>query len=314
MTAEDKPARARGQPSDEGMAKESFPFHYGLDADSYTFYRVPKVLFSEPEFSGLSTDARLLYGLLLDRMQLSARNQWVDEYGRVYIYFKVESITAVLGCGNKKACSLLAELDDRKGIGLITRVRQGLGRPDRIYVHKCISEEMSKRHFMRCSNDSSEDVDSALQDMSEAHRNDIEKNNTYINDTESISSYPETDVMDRDGYRKYFERALDIKCLFGSYPMRRETITEIIELLADTCSTSRACIRIAGDDKPAEEVRAVLMSMNDSHIRYVLERLDETGSRIKNIRQYLLTALYNSTMTISNYYEAVVRSDMREGR
>ena len=96
MTAEDMPAKARGQPSEEGMAKESFPFHYGLDADSYTFYRVPKVLFSEPEFSGLSTDARLLYGLLLDRMQLSARNQWVDEYGRVYIYFKVESITAGL--------------------------------------------------------------------------------------------------------------------------------------------------------------------------------------------------------------------------
>lgn len=68
--------------------KYSFPFHYGLEAEQYSFYRVPKVLFTETVFRQLSTDAKLLYGLLLDRMQLSIRNQWFDEEARKFILKK----------------------------------------------------------------------------------------------------------------------------------------------------------------------------------------------------------------------------------
>ena len=103
--------------------KAVFPFHYGNEAESYTFYRVPKVLFTEKLFCHLSTDAKLLYGLLLDRMQLSLKNGWLDAEGKVFIYFTVENIMGALDCGNKKAGGLLAELDDKRGIGLITRVR-----------------------------------------------------------------------------------------------------------------------------------------------------------------------------------------------
>lgn len=112
--------------------KKIFPFHYGGEAESYSFYRVPKILFTEKYFDRLSTDAKLLYGLLLDRMQLSLKNGWLDEDGKVFIYYTVDSIMQALTCGNKKAGQLLAELDDKKGIGLISRVRQGLGKPDRI--------------------------------------------------------------------------------------------------------------------------------------------------------------------------------------
>ena len=111
------------------MDRESpFPFHYGQEAEQYSYYRVPKILFTEPMFQKLSTDAKLLYGLFLDRMQLSIKNGWIDENGRVFIYFTVENIMAAFLCGNKKAGQLLAELDDKHGIGLITRVRQGLGK------------------------------------------------------------------------------------------------------------------------------------------------------------------------------------------
>ena len=133
--------------------KWTFPFHYGGEAESYTFYRVPKILFTEEVFDHLSTDAKLLYGLLLDRMQLSLKNGWVDEEGKVFIYYTVESIMDALTCGNKKAGQLLAELDEKKGIGLISRVRQGLGKPDRIYVHKCVVPEMSFAHVQKCRND-----------------------------------------------------------------------------------------------------------------------------------------------------------------
>ena len=133
-----------------------FPFHYGGEAEQYTFYRIPKLLFSDPILRGLSTDAKVLYGLMLDRMSLSLKNGWLDEYGRVFIYFSVEHIMELLDCGNGKCTKLLSELDDQNGIGLITRVRQGQGKPDLIYVHKCVSE-ISKSHFKRCENRISED-------------------------------------------------------------------------------------------------------------------------------------------------------------
>lgn len=87
----------------------AFPYHYGTEAEQYTFYRVPKVLFTEPVFQKLSTDAKLLYGLLLDRMQLSMRNKWIDEEGKVYIYFTIGSVMEALACGNKKASQLIVE-------------------------------------------------------------------------------------------------------------------------------------------------------------------------------------------------------------
>ena len=254
---EKRRARAKGYLGNTNTAI-AFPFHYGLEADSYTFYRVPKILFSEKEFAGLSTDAKMLYGLLLDRMQLSAKNNWVDEEGRIYIYFKIDSIMEALSCGNKKACSLLAELDDKKGIGLISRVKQGMGRPDRIYVHKCINYEMSKRHFMKCQNDTSCDVESKSHDVSQSHRNNNEKNNTKINDTESILSYPSStgqntysksgagvygsDMMDRSDYMEYFEKALAMDSLRESYPMRRDTLNEILYLIVDVCSSNQRYI------------------------------------------------------------------------
>ena len=122
-----------------------FPFHYGQEAESYSFYRIPKILFKAKAFDRLSTDAKLLYGILLDRMQLSIRNGWVDAEGKVYIYFRRQKVMEELDCCQKKAGQLMAELDDKNGIGLITRIHQGLGKPDRIYVHRCTLPHMEIR-------------------------------------------------------------------------------------------------------------------------------------------------------------------------
>ena len=127
-----------GKKDRSGYCRPVFPFHYGGESESYAFYRVLKALFESEVFRPLSTDAKLLYGLLNDRMDLSRKNGWIDEEGKVYIYFTRQSVMEALDCGNKKAGQLFAELDDKNGIGLITRTRQGLGKPDRIYVHKCV--------------------------------------------------------------------------------------------------------------------------------------------------------------------------------
>ena len=109
-----------------------YEYFYGAPAEQFSFYRIPKALFTEPNFRELSTDAKVLYGILLDRMSLSLKNQWLDAQNEVYIIFTVEEIMDALNCANQKATRLMVELE--KQAGLIERKRQGLGRPNLIYV------------------------------------------------------------------------------------------------------------------------------------------------------------------------------------
>ena len=109
-----------------------YEYFYGAQAEQFSFYRIPKALFTEPNFRELSTDAKVLYGILLDRMSLSLKNQWLDAQNKFYIIFTVEEIMDALNCANQKATRLMVELE--KQAGLIERKRQGLGRPNLIYV------------------------------------------------------------------------------------------------------------------------------------------------------------------------------------
>ena len=114
--------------------KPILKYFTGGEADQFTFYRIPKQLFTNSYFRDLSTDAKVLYGLMLDRISLSVKNHWVDEQNRVYIYFSVEDTMEYLNCRKNKAVQLLSELDSEKGIGLIEKRRQGQGKPTVIYV------------------------------------------------------------------------------------------------------------------------------------------------------------------------------------
>lgn len=117
-----------------------FDYFYGKQGEQYAFYRIPKLLFTDSRFEALSTDAKLLYGMLIDRMELSMRNEWTDKQGRVYIYFTIDEIKDRLKCSNDKAVRLMNELDCSKGIGLIETVRQGLGKPNIIYVKNFVGD------------------------------------------------------------------------------------------------------------------------------------------------------------------------------
>lgn len=116
-------------------------YFYGDEAMQFTYFRIPRQLITNPRFKHLSTDSKLLYGMLLDRMSLSVKNGWYDKDGRVYIYYTVEEICDSLTCGRDKAMKLLAELDTNKGIGLSERIKQGQGKPTRIYVKRFTTGE-----------------------------------------------------------------------------------------------------------------------------------------------------------------------------
>lgn len=113
-------------------------YFYGTEAEQYTFYRIPKVLFTDPGFKQTTGDAKILYGLMLDRIGLSIRNSWLDEQNRVFNYFTPEE---AMGCGHNKAVALFIGLDK---VGLIERKKQGQGRPTKIYVKNFIRREEVK--------------------------------------------------------------------------------------------------------------------------------------------------------------------------
>ena len=284
-------------------------YFYGPQAEQFAFYRIPKALFADPAYRGISTDAKVLYGLLLDRMSLSARNDWLDGQGRVYIVFTVEEIMESLACGNKKAVGLLRELDEKAG--LIERKRQGLGKPNLIYVKNFI-----EGNFLKCPNDTSVSVQNTVHDVSKGHGNKTEINNTDLSETDSflsgVAAGTECEGNDiRARYQEYFLRQFAFDSLVASCPDDEDMLREILELLVDTVCSRRRLIRISGDDKPAEVVKAQLMKLNGDHLRFVLMCLKENTTQVRNIRQYLLATLYNAPLTMSNYYTARVQHDFK---
>ncbi len=288
-----------------------FSYFYGQQAEQFAFYRIPKVLFTDPRFRQVSAEAKTLYGILLDRMNLSAKNGWQDEDGRIFIIFTVEEIMECLNCGNKKAIALLTELETKAG--LIERRRQGLGKPNLIYVKNFIpiSNEPSG-HFLKCQNDTSGNVEATLPEMSKGHGNNTEFNKTERSNTDPF--FPSgVDVEDEMGkrcrYREYFLERLDYdQLILDRYD--QQDVDEILELLIDTCCTNRTRLRVAGDDKPAEVVKSSLMKLESGHIKFVLDGLRENTTKVRNMKQYLLAALYNAPMTMNNYFTARVSHDM----
>ena len=122
--------------------KSEFDYYYGAEAEQFSFVKIPKVLFSDKKhFGKLSIGAKLMYGLLLDRMSLSRKNNWFDNQNRVYIVFPIEDIKEQLGICGETAVKLLKELDDENGIGLIKKKRRGQGMTSIIYVMNFIVED-----------------------------------------------------------------------------------------------------------------------------------------------------------------------------
>ncbi len=192
-----------------------FDYYYGNEAEQFTFYRIPKLLMTSPEFKRVSDSAKLLYGLMLDRMSLSIKNGWLDEQQRAYIYFTTNDVMEQMCCGTEKATKLIAELDNEKGIGLIERKKQGQGKPAIIYLKNFVISnnehrnsrlsEIESQDFGKSKNKTFDNQNSRLSqtenadfrkskcsdnNISDTEISDIKKRDNELSYTESITSYP----------------------------------------------------------------------------------------------------------------------------
>lgn len=288
-----------------------FDYFYEAQSESYAFYRTPKVLCTDPRFKDLSADAKLLYGILLDRLELSKKNHWVDDNGRVYVYMTVRNVETALGRCHQKSIRILEELEN---IGLIEREYQGLCKPSRVYVKNfsAVWDAYSRGYV----NHTPAGMPLILPGVCNSYPNNTDINNTEISDTESIVSISKNGCDAMDEYRSYeslIRENIGFDYLVQDHPYEKETLEEIVALMTDVMMTRSGTIRISGDEKPVEIVKSRFMKLNSEHISYVMQGLKDNPVKVRNIKAYLLASLYNAPTTISNYYSALVNHDMANG-
>ena len=298
-------------------------YFYGDESELFSYFRIPRQLITHPRFKGVSTDAKLLYGMLLDRMGLSAKNGWYDAGGRVYIYYTVEEICEDLSCGRDKAMKLLAELDSQKGVGLIERVKHGQGRPTTIYVKRFTTQTVppQQESATQISEVGFSDVQKSENSTSRSRNlrsQEVGKNDpNYHNPNKTEYSYPYLSIhpcsaavtteMDRCDLREEIRQNIDYDHLRRTYP--EDEVECLLELIADILASNAPQIRIGSELLSTETVKRRFWQLDHSHISYVLDSMKRTTTEIRNIRAYLLTALYYAPVTIGSFYSAAVRHD-----
>lgn len=328
------------------MQEIQFDYFHGMEAEQYTFYRIPKILFTAECFKTISCEAKVLYGLLLDRMSLSIKNRWFDEEDRVYIIFTVEEIAELMNCGTQKAVRLLKELDSEKGIGLVEKRRLGLGKPNVIYVKNFMVKQPEKEekepekpvNTQNCENHNSRVVKTTIQECpksqfknDENHNSEVVKNNilefsksqsnkTNINKTDNNQSILSKNVdlsedeMDKINHcRKIVKEQISYTAFEQNKFYRIKLVDELVELMTEIfMMPDESFERVNGTEKSIAVIKSRFCKINQLHIEYVLDSMQKNQTNIGNIKAYLLTALYNSTITMDSYYQARVNYDLRE--
>ena len=325
-----------------------FDYFRGMEGEQYTFYRIPKVLFTAECFRSLSCEAKVLYGLLLDRMGLSIKNRWFDEEDRVYIIFTLEELAELLNCGTQKVVRLLKELDVKSGIGLIEKKRLGLGKPNVIYVKnfmiqeltraekqdleaetlentlngenhnsrnvKITIQESAKSQFKNSENHHSRIVKSDIPEYPKSQSNNTEYSDIEHNENQSID-LSEGDVMERKKhYRNMVQEQIYYKSLIQNPRYQKNEVDELVELTVEVLMLpDDRMIWIAGDEKPAILVKDRFQMLNDAHFEYVLDSMKRNTGKVQNVKNYLLTSLYNAPLTMEHYYRLAVNHDLYGG-
>ena len=300
-------------------------YFYGQQADMFSFIRIPKLLLTGEMFKDISFGAKILYGILLDRMSLSIKNRWIDSENRVFIIYKLSDIEEELAITEKMAIKYMRELEQG---GLIEKKRRGLGLPSLLYVKTFVDDgvgtsqtECSENEYFRPSQiDSSgpSQIDSsrtAQKEVQDLPKSTALINNTKLNNTESepylISSNPdECDEIDGEMLSFRVKTQIDYDSLVIAHPMDRAFIDCIVELISEVLAGKSSEIQIASSTMPMGVVKSRFKKIKYLQIEYVLDCFRNNHIKVKNIKKYLLAMLYNAPATMEGYYEAAVNYDM----
>lgn len=290
-----------------------FDYFYGNEAEQFTFYRIPKILITSPHFKKISDSAKLLYGLMLDRMSLSIRNGWLDDDNRAYIFFTTNDIMEQMCCGTEKATKMLAELDSEKGIGLIERVKQGQGKPAIIYLKKFYELEDTARSTKLS------EIESLEFRKSKCNYNNI--NNTDINyiypinqDNYNIqNSDTQTEEEWIDRYTKTVDeikKQIDYDYLINH--AERDIVDEVVNIMVEVMTVYRPKYKIEGDFIEYNAVVNRFRQITAQKLEICLLAYSRKIQRIKNPKAYWISTLYNIPLTSEIVLQNMINSDIYE--
>ena len=302
-------------------------YFYGDESKEFSYFRIPRLLITHQRFKNVSVEAKLLYGLLLDRMGLSEEHGWYDEDGRVFIYYTVEEIADDLCCGRDKAMKLLAELDSGKcGFALIERVRQGQGKPTKIYVKRFTTREVPpKKEEIPAPISEVEILDLQKSEIptSKGRKPRLQEvgfsDPSYLDNNYPDSSYPDPSIspakppgdggrlIERWSLKERVRNQIEYDALCTQYAA--EDVDALVELIAEIQSSTADAVRLGKEQIPIEIIKERFRQLTQMHVAYILDSLRTTTTQINNIKAYLLTALYNAPTTMGFFYSAQVRHD-----
>lgn len=319
-----------------------FDYYYGNESEQFSFFRIPRLLIKDDKFKDLSNDSKLLYGLLLDRMSLSRKNNWIDKKNRVYINYTNETIQEDLNCSASKVVRLMKELS---GIGLIEKEHAGQGNPDRIYVKNFVTDAEADEGISEPSqpyqnekaeneiaqnenaqnenaqnktsqNDKSRPVKMKSLDLSKSAANYTNIN--YTEDSYTNHIYPSSksfsgiDTIDET--QKLMDTVKDnirySDFMFDPDYRKKDLFEEIYNTIIDLVCVTRKTIRIAGEDYPYTMVKDRMLKLRSEHVEYVIDMIEKNTKEITNIRAYLITALYNAPTTFNIYLTQRIQHDL----
>ena len=326
------------------MPKTEFDYYYGVEAEQFTFVRVPKVLFTDKEhFGSLSNDARILYGFLLERMSLSRKNNLIDARNRVYIIFPIDEIAEIMGVCHEKALNILKELDEQNGIGLVNKKRRGLGLPSILYVKNFIINDGVEAVPEKPSNHSepqerldnnaptSRSRENRFQEVGKTDSNNTDKNNTEMSYTDiqsinqsvadlqnfspgaapSVENAGLIDGIDRNAVEEAVKKQIDYDCLMSfKDDAVVKMVEEIKDLIVDVLCGERTVIS-EGKRVSEETAKAAYRKITFEHVQYVLHSLLNYPDKISRIDRFLTVSLFNSVYTLTNSTFAGFEYDMQ---
>ena len=307
------------------MMKEivKFEYYYGNEAEQYSFFRIPKTLFTDLNFKKLSVEAKILYGILLDRMSLSIKNKWLDEENKVYIIYTIEEIMEVLNWGRNKSVKVMKEIEE---IGLLEKKRLGLGKPNLLYVKNFIytennkTTEVSKANLKKFKKQTSGSLENKPQEVSKEDSNNTNINNTETNNTDFNNTTPISPLeklgekskktLEEEELKETIKKNISYEIFEKVRIEEKKQVDVMINVLVKAL-TSFTKIKIGGRHISNENFKERFLSLNYKHIDYVLKYLRENAPKdIKNINAYLLTLLYNADENIRNI-EVIKREDQK---
>lgn len=315
-----------------------FDYFYGSEAEQFTFYRIPKILITSQFFKKVSDSAKLLYGLMLDRMSLSIRNGWLDDDNRAYIFFTTNDVMEQMCCGTEKATKMLAELDSEKGIGLIERVKQGQGRPAIIYLKKFYDIEdkdttsqssTSKNEnqaFEESKNKTFENRKSGLSEIKSLEFRKSKCNYNNINNTDINYIYPinqdnyniqNSDTQNEEEWIDRYTKTVDEikKQIDYDYLINhteRDIVDEVVNIMAEVMTVYRPKYKIEGDFIEYNAVVNKFRQITAQKLEICLLAYSRKIQRIKNPKAYWISTLYNIPLTSEIVLQNMINSDIYE--